>query len=129
MIIFVGDEPSKKNINPEIAFVGTKSYKTLLDWIYRLNVSINDVIICNKEDIKTYGEGRFYTVEVPGLYADIEEEDKVISLGKNSCKFLNDVKLSHFSMPHPSGLNRKLNNKKWLDSKLKECKSWIGELQ
>ena len=47
MIYFIGDKPSKKNIDKNVAFVGTRSYKTLLDWIYRMNLNINKICLFN----------------------------------------------------------------------------------
>ena len=47
MIYFIGDKPSKKNTDKNVAFVGTRSYKTLLDWIYRMNLSINSICLFN----------------------------------------------------------------------------------
>jgi len=45
MIIFVGDKPSAKNLDPEIPFVGTQSYKKLLEWIWEMDINISDVFI------------------------------------------------------------------------------------
>jgi hypothetical protein len=46
-IMFVGDEPSKKNKDPKVPFVGTKSYLTLLTWIYRMDLDVSDLILRN----------------------------------------------------------------------------------
>ena len=50
MIYFIGDKPSKNNIDSTVAFVGTRSYKTLLDWIYKMNLSINKICLYNADD-------------------------------------------------------------------------------
>jgi len=127
MIVFVGDQPSKKNVDPNTAFVGTKSYKRLLGWIYELNLSLNEVLICNKDDIKDFYNNGFY-VETPQMnFEALLGYDKVIALGKNSQKFLQGNNIEYLAMDHPSGLNRKLNCEKYEKQMLKECKAWINK--
>lgn len=125
MIIFVGDKPSKKNIDPEVAFVGTKSYKTVLDWIYEMKIDVTHTVLCNKTDVKA----RAYGIEVnPANYGlDLHHEDRVIALGEEASKYLDKINVNHFKLPHPSGLNRKLNDKKWLKKELKKCYKWINQ--
>jgi hypothetical protein len=123
-VYFVGDKPSSKNKESSVAFVGTKSYKKLLTWIYNLDLDLNHVYTCNKDDIADN-----FTVEVPGLFTEIDEEDSVIALGEASSKRLDKIGLKHFKMPHPSGLNRKLNNKEYELQMLKQCKEYIGDSQ
>lgn len=111
---FVGDRPTKDNISQLDPFVGTKSYKTLLSWIYRLDVSVSRCLLKNAYDIN----GREEVMNIPA-------HDKVVALGDVASKRLDELKQSHFKLPHPSGLNRKLNDKDFLDSKLQECKDWL----
>jgi hypothetical protein len=115
-IIFVGDKPSPKNIDPNIPFVGTQSYKTLLDWIWRMDLNISNIILCNKDklddivlNMDTYD---YYSV-------------KIVSLGREAEKISEVYTDKHFNLPHPSGRNRKLNDKKYVSKILKECKEWI----
>lgn len=49
--------------------------------------------------------------------------DRLVALGKAAAQTLTKLKLSFLEMPHPSGCNRKLNDKKCVEeqiSKLKE---------
>lgn len=131
MILIVGDKPSKKNINPDVPFVGTTSYKRLLEWIVTLEVDITDVVTANREHIKTHpwaikGEGEGVFIEREGIYADIMPEDKIIALGMNAAECLNDFGLDYCMLPHPSGLNRQNNDKKFIDRQLKKCKHWLN---
>ena len=115
-IVFVGDKPSKKNLDPAIPFVGTKSYKTLLEWIWRLNVDISRVTLLNK-----------HQVEWP-QFSKLTSRDPhyvFIALGNEASKKLTSLNMEHFKLPHPSGLNRKINDKKYLDKVLKECKNYL----
>lgn len=125
-VFFVGDKPSKKNLDPNTPFVGTKSYKTLLNWIGDLDVNVTDVVLANKKHISKHMSGAI-EVELPSLYTVMEVGDPVIALGESAGKYLDKLKIHHFKMPHPSGLNRKLNDKKWLKKQLNKCREYIHE--
>lgn len=131
MIIIIGDQPSKKNINPAIPFVGTKSYATLLQWIAKLDIDITEVVMGNREHVKQYswavkGSGQDIVVNHPQFACDVFEQDKVIALGSKASKHLKSLGLKHFTLPHPSGRNLKLNDKKYVDKVLKECKDYLN---
>jgi len=111
VIIFVGDKPSKKNVDPDVAFVGTLSYKRLLEWIWIMNIDISDVKMIN--------------ISKMWKYEPYGASKRVIALGKNAAKAIEYWAPNAFILPHPSGLNRKLNDKKWLNSELKKCRKWL----
>ena len=149
MIIFVGDKPSSKNKDPKIPFVGTQSYKRLLEWIWQMNININDVKIVNKDqlffDFKSAIKSVYFSENARFEYRI--SDCKFIALDDNSAKVLDALqvesvilsgfylgeqtvqkyvyKLPYFKLPHPSGRNFKLNDKKFIDSKLKECETWL----
>lgn len=119
IINIVGDKPSKKNLDKNVAFVGTKSYKVLLNWIYKMNININDAVLHNKDDEKLY-------------YMILEDKTrnigyKYIALGNKAEKTLSAYQVNYFKLPHPSGLNRLTNNKNLINKKLKECVKYIHE--
>ena len=128
MIIFVGDKPSDKNIDENVAFVGTKSYKTLLDWIYRMNLSINDVRLINKNMVHVYPTDLCKFVVLGN------EAEKVIR--KHWSTYWDEptqqsvtIAAEYFKLPHPSGLNRQLNDEEFINQKLKECEEWIKNIK
>ena len=129
MVIFVGDQASAKNINPDVAFVGTQSYKRLLEWIWELDLDINDLALCNKNQVFGYTTCTARFIQTPATFVDIMAGDAIIALGNAASKKLSDLNLSHFVLPHPSGLNRKLNDKKYVKKILRECKKWIASQQ
>jgi hypothetical protein len=51
--------------------------------------------------------------------------DKIITLGKTADTALDIMGIHHFCLPHPSGLNRQLNQSGYVDQKLKECKDYL----
>ena len=115
MIVFVGDEPSAKNIDPAIAFWGTQSYVTLMGWIGHMQIFYNNFELTNKDSLE-------YIVD--------HEEYKdciYISLGAKASKSLQKFEIEHFALPHPSGKNRKLNDKRFVSQCLMECREWIDE--
>ena len=117
MIYFIGDKPSKCNINTEVAFVGTRSYKTLLEWIHRMNLSINNICLFNADDfIRKVNKEEILT---------IHEHDQIVALGREASIALDKAVLPHLRIPHPSGLNRKLNDPREVNRFLKECKEYV----
>ena len=115
MIYFIGDKPSKKNIDKNVAFVGTRSYKTLLDWIYRMNLNINKICLFNHKGF------------INTRLKHINEHDAIVALGNVASEALSKENVPHIKIPHPSGLNRVLNDKKTVDRFLRHCKDYIGE--
>lgn len=123
MVIFIGDKPSRKNLNPNIPFVGTQSYKKLLEWIWYLDVDINSVKVTNSDNW-----------DRDSLLGSYMFGHKIVILGNNAEKkilqklsqltSLNQP-IDYFKLPHPSGLNRKLNDKKWLQKELNKCKKYL----
>jgi len=126
MIFFVGDKPSKKNVDPAVPFVGTVSYKRLLEWIYQMDIDISEVYMCNISQIEPYGYIPMCKVNTPNYGSDVLEDDKVIALGNNAEEHLKKLNQKYFKLPHPSGRNHKLNDKKFLKKILTECKEYIG---
>ena len=50
-IYFIGDKPSKHNLSPDIAFVGTKSHQTLKKWFNHISLLESNVKLLNKDKI------------------------------------------------------------------------------
>lgn len=51
--------------------------------------------------------------------------DAILALGKNSSSVLRRLGLEHFALPHPSGLNRQLNDREFVRSVLGACKEYV----
>lgn len=111
MIIFVGDEPSPRMKPGAEPFEGAACEPRLKEWISYLSINNESVAIINKYDV--------------GAYAELFEYARYVALGNEAAKELKDFGLQHFKLPHPSGRNRQINDKKFIEQKLKECKEWI----
>lgn len=113
-VIFVGDKPSSKNLDPNVPFIGTPSYKTLLQWIEFLEVKDYELVNSFSDEDKDYIQEKL-------------SDHIFIALGNNAAKVLEDEVLVYFKLPHPSPKNRKLNNKNYLNEILTKCKTFIHE--
>lgn len=115
-LFLVGDKPSSKNTDPAVAFVGTKSYTTIKAWLKQMGFSEAQIIMVNRVDPS------FNTLVIQATLGRY----KIIAFGEEAKKALTDLGVSKFfSLPHPSGRNRKLNDKKYVEQILNECKSWV----
>lgn len=112
MIIFVGDTPSPRMKEGAKPFQGAICEARLLSWIKELSYGM-DIRVVNRTD--------YYFGITKHLFH--RRGDKIIALGNNASKALGDI--PHFKLPHPSGRNRQINNKKFIDKKLKECREWL----
>ncbi len=101
----------------DVPFVGTKSYQTLLDWIYRMNIDINNVSMMNAYDV----EGKL----TDNLVWIARNTSRVITLGVPAAAALAGEGVKYFALPHPSGLNRELNDKKRIGELLTRCREYV----
>lgn len=117
-VCFVGDAISKTNVHSDIAFIGAKCFPTLVKWIKILDPDY--YIVLNSNSSKDH-------FKIEKLH---EDGFKIITLGNKA-----DAKIRKYTyitdayrIEHPSGLNRNLNNKSYVDKMLKECKTYIEEI-
>lgn len=115
-IIVVGINPSSgkpNKISPTI--------KKLNSWMSALGMdyySFTNVI---------HQTGRYKEsmVDKETLLCYIKGYKKVIALGPFVSKTLNRLGIDHYMMPHPSPLNRQLNDKEYEVMKIRECKKFM----
>lgn len=122
MIYFVADKPTKKNIDPTIPLVGTKSYLTLLQWCAMMDVDVTRIRFFNQVD-----EPFPIETNMTSLNKAIDMDHiKVIALGKKASAYLNKSNINeYYELPHPSGLNRINNDSRKLKKVLEQCRSYI----
>lgn len=121
-VVFVGDRPNvRRNVNLDVPFVGTASYKRILDWIYRMDLDINNVSLTNAYDL--HGN----EVDLLALFPDLQKR-KIVALGGAALERLKEFSTcSVYKLPHPSGSNPQANDGKALTATLLKCKKWIYE--
>ena len=114
MVLFVGDKPSSKNTDPNVPFIGTPSHKVLMKWADTLGCS--NFLLCNS----------FSEYDKVCIRNSMEKANKVIALGLLASERLKKMGIHHHLMPHPSPLNRKLNNPEYVNNMLKEAAEYIN---
>ena len=115
-VVFVGDQPSQTNVHHEIAFVGAKCFERLVSWIKQLPI---DFYVC----VNSFSEGDTHKIQ-----ALKNDGFKVIALGNKASNRLSALKIQHYKLPHPSGLNRKLNDKQYMALELLGCMNYLLDL-
>ena len=117
-VLVIGQNPGN---NPK-----TASYKNFT--IDRLNKW------CDELGISNYGFANVVThqgavkkkdVDFDRLKDLVEGHTKVLALGAFSSSCLSVINRSHFRLPHPSPLNRQMNDKEFIKKTLAECKEYL----
>jgi uracil-DNA glycosylase len=116
MILFVGDKPSPKMKPGAKPFEGAACEARLKAWIKELGLTLNNYernSCCIINQIDLARSELLVTVCKP----------YIVALGNNASKALG--KIPHFKLPHPSGRNRQINDKSYIEARLAECKKYI----
>lgn len=123
VVLFVGSNPSNASVC-DVAFHGsTKSSKVLTEWTSHIQDRL--LMYINVLSHKTEGNRPLKTSEIKSnidklsqMLASIQP-DYVVALGKTASTALTLLQRQHYQMPHPSGRNRKLNDKTYVAEKIK----------
>jgi hypothetical protein len=97
------------------------SLVTLYRWLDILN--IRQVSFCNVYEYP--GKFSVKDVNLDQLRTYVESYNKVITLGTIPDRILTDLGIHHFALPHPSGLNRRLNDKAFVREELSRCREYL----
>jgi hypothetical protein len=111
-------------INPSAARPDkvSMSISRLYSWMNRMGIDMFSFTNC----IARPGPYKYNDIDFDFLAKSVEGYDKVIALGNFPSRALRDLHISHFVLPHPSGLNRKLNDKSYEDRVIGECIEYIS---
>lgn len=115
-ILIVGINPS--SARPDKM---STSIKRLTKWADHLGIEYYSFINC----IPRPGNYKFSDVDFEALREVSKSYDKIIALGGFPSRALKHLDIDHFMLPHPSGLNRLLNNKEYELKILGECNDYI----
>lgn len=119
MILFVGDKPSAKMKPGARPFEGAACEKRVREWILSLMSSDPFYLVINRTD-----ENLLHYLSSAVIY-----KHPIVSFGNIAYNRLRKLGYESFKLPHPSGRNRQINNKKFINQKLKECKQWLNSQQ
>lgn len=130
-VAFVGSNPSEKSKTNTAFEPGTKSMTTLIEWCDKVHLQSGEKFHANVSEIKTPGNRPLTKSEIDegmgklkarinsGMYTHI------VALGKTAANALSEYKIPHLDMPHPSGLNRKLNDSKYVEYCIDRLRSYV----
>jgi uracil-DNA glycosylase len=127
-IVFIGSNPSIKSSKLTPFWNDTKSAKILRSWLEQLKDSDSELFFYNVSDKPTENNRPLKMSEIKenlqslknklAIFSEHKMEIKVIALGKTAEKALTLLRIPHYTMPHPSPVNRQLNNQQFIDSKI-----------
>lgn len=63
--------------------------------------------------------------ELDRLRRDLYGFDRIVALGSTAADALDKLGIQYFRLPHPSPKNRVLNDKRYIDQLLFECKAYL----
>jgi len=109
-------------INPSTAKSGwSTTWSRLPRWANQLGLKIFSFTNC------LHSHGRYSLRDID--YSFMREccfgHDRVVALGNFPSEALRRIGVDHFTLPHPSGLNRKLNDKRYELERLELCRKYI----
>lgn len=118
-ILFIGDKPSRKNKNPDVAFEGTRSGVVLDQWVQEIGIDPKRQYRINSDDDFRLRRALRYSTQrnvliVPLGQVALKRVDKII---KEEA-----LDLTVYPLPHPSPRNRKLNDPNFIVRKLDDIR-------
>ena len=132
--MFIGSNPSNKTFKNSAFDMSTKSGITLNSWLDKLHIST--VYFTNVYNWSTPNNRPLTKSQIvlalPSLkdYIDFYQENgfgkiKLVAVGKTAGIALTLLGVPFFELPHPSGLNRQLNDPNFIEEKLKDLKLFL----
>jgi len=125
-LLVVGQNPGnrtfrKKNDKPNTGSAIGRLYQ----WMTYIGVNTYSFTnVCSNQGKVTKKD-----IDYDLLKSVTEGHDKVVALGEFASDALSKIGIDHFKLPHPSGLNRQLNDKAFVDKVLYECKKYMFTFQ
>lgn len=117
-VLVVGMCPSDK---PTLGYKRNASFNRLESWMNELGVKhFSFINVFDKPHAPTLSK-----VKGKPLVEASEGYTNVLALGGFVSETLNRLHIEHYKLPHPSPLNRLLNEKAYEEMVLKECKEYL----
>lgn len=135
-VLFIGSNPSQQSSSITPFWGDTKSRAILRKWFSQLyesgNLQIESIHFANVLNSVTPGNRPLKMSEIKGALSDLQQKinvdivpDRVVALGKTAEKALTLLRIPHYAMPHPSGLNRKLNDTTYVEEKINGLREYL----
>lgn len=120
-ILFIGSNPSNRASSNDAFTEDTVSGRILREWIKGIDgmILFDNIASQKTPDNRPLNQNERALARV-SLLERINRINptRLVALGKAASGELTRLKLEHLEMPHPSGLNRKLNDKSYVAEKI-----------
>ncbi len=129
-LVFVGSNPSWASSVSKAFDMSTYSGRVLNGWTKELS-GVDYFRYANVCDKPTPNNRPLKDSEIKDNIAQLNTwlesygNIKIVALGKTATKALTLLQLPFYEMPHPSGLNRQLNDPEYIAKKLKGLKEYL----
>ena len=124
--MLVGSNPSRRSPDNSVFHASTRSRMTVDAWFRDIECQIS---FTNVSREKTENNRPLTVREIrsnlPRLKEELKGYDKIVALGNTAQKALTLLCFDFFAMPHPSGLNRLLNDPIYIKNKIKALHRYI----
>jgi uracil-DNA glycosylase len=127
-VVLVGSNPSVRSPDNSPFHASTRSRIIVDEWFRDIRCQISFINICPEKTPGnkplTHNQIRNY---LPDFLKRLRElnPDRIVALGKTAEYGCRISRLDFISMPHPSGLNRQLNDPKFVADKIEELRKFI----
>jgi len=129
-VLLIGSNPSVSS-GSNLAFLpDTKSGKILQEWVSNIDADFEFTNVHqHKTDHNKPLSKKMIKDSLESLKSAIDyiNPDRVVALGKTAETALKMLEIDFLSMPHPSGLNRQLNDKNFKEQKIKELAKYCTQ--
>jgi uracil-DNA glycosylase len=128
-ILFVGSNPSTASPTSDPFNNATSSSRILTEWVKDLE---GDKVHINVSNEKTEGNRPLKQSEIKASLGRLAEDisriapARIVALGKTATRALTLLQVPFFEMPHPSGMNRLLNDPKYVEEKIKRLTEFLS---
>jgi hypothetical protein len=70
---------------------------------------------------------KFTTIDKQFIIEVLKEHDKIICWGDRVTDYVKRLGFQSFTLPHPSGLNRKINDREFVTASLDNLRSYLND--
>lgn len=116
IVVFVGMNPSVKGTNRGSTF------GRLNDWVDKLGIET----FAFMNSYPHPGKCKVSDVNLDNLRKALYKFTKVVALGNFADEALTKAGIAHFKLPHPSPLNRQINDDRFINKILDECRDYLS---
>lgn len=130
-VLLIGSNPSVRSPDNSPFHANTRSRIILDAWFKDLQghtkafINVSDTVKADNKPLT----GKEIETASPLFSERLKEFEgyKFVALGKTAAKACEMVGVKYLEMPHPSGMNRQLNDPKFVEEKIKRLREFISE--